>query len=166
MAGRPRKEFHEYLTEPRTAHVSHTHYEDQWDNLSTDQIEQAVWADIDNAFSRPVGPHDEYVNYVPTQIIAETFLDQGFGGIVYMSALSDEGYNVALFDVNAVELSSCQLFRVPRVKYEFTEHSNAWFLRDGKYFTNVITDIRPVDKAQSADGSDEDAATNGTKNAT
>jgi len=49
--------------------------EDHWDNLAPEEIEQAVWADIDNAFSRPVGPHDEYINYVPTQIIAEVFLN-------------------------------------------------------------------------------------------
>ena len=139
--------------------------EDQWDNLSPEQIEQAVWADIDNAFSRPVGPDDEYVNYVPTQIIAEMFLAQDFDGIAYKSALSEEGYNVALFDVNAAEFSSCQLFDVTRVEYEFKECSNAWFLRDGEYFTTVITDIRPAGETQSADGSDKDAAAEGSKDA-
>lgn len=139
--------------------------EDQWDKLSPEQIEQAVWADIDNAFSRPVGPDDEYVNYVPTQIIAEKFLGQGFDGIAYKSALSEKGYNVALFDMNAAEFRSCQLFNVTRVEYEFKECQNAWFLQDGKYFTNVITDIRPVGETQSADGSDEDAAADGSKDA-
>ena len=137
--------------------------EDQWDNLSPEQTEQAVWADIDNAFSRPVGPDDGYVNYVPTQIIAEIFLAQNFDGIVYKSALSGGGYNVALFDVNAAEFRSCQLFNVTRIEYEFKECSNAWFLRDGKYFTTVITDVRPADETQFDDGSGEDAAANGGK---
>ena len=132
--------------------------EDQWDKLSPEQIEQAVWADIDNAFSRPVRPDDEYLNYVPTQIIAESFLGQDFDGIAYKSALCENGYNVALFDVNAAEFRSCQLFNVTRVEYEFEECANPWFLRDGRYFTTVITDIRPADEAQSADSSDENAA--------
>ena len=104
---------------------------DQWNNLPPEQIEKAVWADIDNAFAHPVGPEDEYVNYVPTQIIAEIFLDQGFDGLAYKSGLSENGYNVALFDLNMAEFSSCQLFDVTSVEYEFKEHSNSWFLRDG-----------------------------------
>jgi RES domain len=46
---------------------------DEWDNLSPEQMEEAVWADIDNAFSSPAGPRDEDVNYVPTQIIEKDF---------------------------------------------------------------------------------------------
>lgn len=139
--------------------------ENQWDKLSPEQIEQAVWADIDNAFSRPVGPDDEYLNYVPTQIIAESFVGQDFDGIAYKSALSENGYNVALFDVNAAEFRSCQLFNVTRAEYEFEECANPWFLRDGKYFTNVITDMRPAGEPQSADGSDEDATDDNIKDA-
>ena len=136
---------------------------DQWDKLSPEQIEQAVWADIDNAFSRPVGPDDEYLNYVPTQIIAETFLVQGFDGIAYKSSLSETGYNLALFDIHSVEFSSCELFNITRTQYEFEECANPWFLRDGRYFTQVITDIRPLNEAESSDGSHKNAPVDGNK---
>jgi hypothetical protein len=129
-----------------------------WDKeLSQEQIDEAVWASIDNAFSFPVGPGDEYVSYVPTQIIAEQFLADGFDGIAYKSALSKEGYNVALFDVQAANLTTCQLFNVTRVDYEFEEWSGAWFLQDGRYFTQVITDILPVNEAQPSEGAADDA---------
>ena len=41
---------------------------DRWDKLTPEEVELAVWADIDTAFSRPVGPQDERIDYVPTQV--------------------------------------------------------------------------------------------------
>jgi RES domain len=120
--------------------------QERWDKLSPEEVEQAVWASIDNAFSEPVGPSDEHIDYVPTQIIAETFVDKGFDGIIYRSALNEKGLNVALFGLSGAVLDSCQLFKVSRTEYAAEEWSNAWFLRDGNYFTQVITDIRPVDE--------------------
>jgi hypothetical protein len=67
---------------------------DRLDNLTSDEIQQAVWADIDTAFARPVGPQDEHVDYVPTQIIAELLRNQGFDGIGYRSAMNDGGYKL------------------------------------------------------------------------
>jgi hypothetical protein len=107
----------------------------------------------------PVGPGDQYVSYVPTQIIAEQFLADGFDGIAYKSALSKDGYNVALFDVQAAELTTCQLFNVTRVDYDFEEWSGPWFLQDGRYFTQVITDIRPLDKAAPSEDAADDTTT-------
>jgi RES domain len=126
---------------------------------SQEQIDDAVWTSIDNAFSSPIGPGDEYVSYVPTQIIAERFLNVGLDGIAYKSTLSQEGYNMALFDVNAAELTTCQLFNVTRVDCEFEEWNGAWFLQDGKYFTQVLTDFRPVGEVQLSEGSADDGAT-------
>lgn len=134
---------------------------EQWDKLSQEQIDKAVWADIDNAFSRPVGPTDEYANYVPTQIIAELYLSRGYDGIVYKSALNEKGLNIALFDLSAAEFTACQLFEVKSVEYNFAEHSNAWFLEGGEYFTTVITDIRPIDETQSSDKLKRDAPRDG-----
>lgn len=134
---------------------------DQWERLSQAQIDQAVWADIDNAFSRPVGPNDEYTNYIPTQIIAEYFLAQGFDGIIYKSDLNEKGFNVALFDIDAAAFKFCQLFNVSRVEYDSKEFGNPWFLENGEYFTTVITDIRPISGNQSPDGSGTDTTDDG-----
>ena len=109
---------------------------------------------LNNAFARPVGPDDPHVGYVPTQIIAELFRDNDFDGIAYKSSLSENGYNVALFDVDAAEVKDCHLFKIKGVKYQSEECSNPWFLQDGKFLTNVITDIRPVSEPDLIDGSD------------
>ena len=117
---------------------------DQWGELSQDQIDQAVWGDIDNAFSLPVTANDEHLNYIPTQILAESLLVQSYDGIIYKSALSEEGYNIALFDVNSATFRAACLFNVTNVKYEFTEHGKPWFLEGNNYVTSVITDIRSI----------------------
>ncbi len=119
------------------------------ENLTPEEVEQAVWADIDTAFSRPVGPEDEWIDYVPTQVIAELFRHNGFDGIAYRSALSEKGYNVALFDLNAADLTVCHLFEIRGIKYEYEERTNPWFLKDGKYLTTVITDFQPVHRDES-----------------
>ena len=128
--------------------------QDRWEKLTPEEIEQAVWADIDNAFARPVGPDDPHVGYVPTQIIAELFRDKDFDGIAYKSSLSENGYNVALFDLDVTELKICRLFEIKGVKYQSEECTSPWFFKDGKFFTHVITDISPVDETGPVDGSD------------
>ena len=52
--------------------------------------ERAVWQDIDDAFSRPVTPHEHIADYVPTQVLAEFFRSQGVDGIGY-KVLLDKG---------------------------------------------------------------------------
>ena len=121
----------------------------RWQNLTPEEVERAVWADIDTAFSEPVGPQDERIDYVPTQILAELFRHNGFDGIAYRSALSEKGYNVALFDVDAADLTVCHLFKIGSIKYDYKERSNPWFVEDGKYLTTVITDFRPVHRDES-----------------
>ena len=117
---------------------------DQWDKLSQDQIDQAVWADIDNAFSLPANPNEEFMNYVPTQILAESLLAQNYDGIVYRSGLNNDGYNFALFEVGSAIFKASRLFTVTHVDCKFTEHSAPWVLESGEYFTTEITDVRPI----------------------
>ena len=81
--------------------------------------ETAVWADIDRAFSRPVTPSDKSSDYVPTQIIAELFKNNGFDGIFYKSSLSN-GLNLALFDIGAATVGNYALVhRVKDIKFSF-----------------------------------------------
>jgi hypothetical protein len=87
--------------------------------------ERAVWADIDRAFSTPVNPSDDLADYAPTPIVAELFRDRGLDGIGYRSALGD-GHNVALFDIDSVELASCVLADVTDVKFKIQVHASGY----------------------------------------
>lgn len=123
--------------------------------LSQTEIDGSVWAQIDIAFSKPVGPDDEHLNYVPTQIIAELIASQEFDGIIYRSGLNEDGLNLALFDVNSAEFLQAQVFRVNRVDYDAHESGNPWFVKDGAYGTLEITDTRADDSDRRSEEQDE-----------
>jgi hypothetical protein len=58
--------------------------------------------------------------------------------------MNEKGFNVALFDLDAADLSVCHLLEIRRVSYEHDETTNPWFVENGHYVTNVMTDIRPL----------------------
>lgn len=90
---------------------------------------RAVWSGIDTAFSAPVNPTDDVADYVPTQIIAELFKDKGYDGIAYRNAFGGEGYNVALFDIEAAKLANCFLYKAKSIRFEFEEASEPYFIK-------------------------------------
>lgn len=87
---------------------------------SPPEREQAVWRDIDRAFSQPVNLDDSTAEYVPTQILAELFRKNGFDGVIYKSCLGP-GSNIALFDVSTANLVDRSLYSVEGVQFSFTE---------------------------------------------
>jgi hypothetical protein len=89
--------------------------------------EEAVWKNIDLAFSRPVTLSDDSVDYVPTQIIAEFFRDNGLDGLGYRSSLGD-GYNIVLFEIDAAEIFNCYLYKIDRINFEYSDDANPYFL--------------------------------------
>lgn len=98
-------------------------------NPPTDQagIQEAVWSEINNAFNRPVSRSDTSADYVPTQILAEYFLANGFDGICYKSGLGP-GFNIVLFDLAAAEVVNCFVYSVTSVTYTFSEITNGYFV--------------------------------------
>jgi len=88
--------------------------------------EEAVWADIDRAFSRPITPSDDVDDYVPTQIIAELFKANEFDGIGYRSSLG-KGYNVVLFDISVAEPINGFLFELRGIEFNFNQTANPYF---------------------------------------
>jgi len=92
-----------------------------------DKDEVAVWNDIAYAFSKPVSPEEPHLEYVPTQILAETFRSQGFDGIRYQSLLS-KGTNIALFDTASAELINCGLHKVRIVSFDFAWSDDPYFM--------------------------------------
>lgn len=89
---------------------------------------EAVWAHIDRAFSEPMTRGDDTADYVPTQIIAELFKREGFDGVGYKSNFG-EGFNLAIFDLDAAELLNCGLYRVDKVELRSSEQDNPYFVR-------------------------------------
>lgn len=87
-----------------------------------------VWNAIDRAFSQPVTQSDNKAEYAPTQILTETFKQQGYDGVAYKSQFgNEEGYNIAVFDPNVVEISSCAPYRVKSITVEALQFGNDWY---------------------------------------
>ena len=86
---------------------------------------------------------DEIAEYVSTQILAELFKREGFDGVAYKSNFGEDGYNVALFDLDAADLINCFLFEVKKIEMEFEERANPYFV--AKYY-----DEKKMDKKNPA----------------
>jgi len=93
--------------------------------------EEAAWADIDKAFSKPITTHDDTAAYVPTQVLSEFFKSEGFDGIGYRSSLGN-GFNIVLFDIKSAEIINCSLYSVSGVKFKFSEMPGAY--RSSKHY--------------------------------
>ena len=94
--------------------------------------EEAVWIDIDNAFSRPVTLSDDKENYVATRILAELFREAGYDAIVYRSQFGQEeieGYNVAIFELDDAAILNCAPYRVESINVNYEEFGNRWFAK-------------------------------------
>lgn len=88
-----------------------------------DGINESVWAHIDYAFSRPITRSDNTAEYAATQIVAEVFRSEGYDGVIYKSAFATEGYNIALFDLDAALQTKSYLFEVSKATFDFREIS-------------------------------------------
>ena len=85
------------------------------------KIEEAVWSDIDKAFSAPVDRSDDAAEYAPTQILAELFRSLGYDGVAYKSAFGENGYKVAIFNIDDFEVTWCRLYKVKDITHK-VEH--------------------------------------------
>lgn len=118
---------------------------EQMDNLARwfreswtpQDIEKAVWSDINEAFSEPIERGDSSLDYVPTQILAEAFKRHGFDGIAYKSTYGEDGFNVALFDIETADLINCGLYRIKDVSVVMTEEDNPYFI--SKHYPKAAT---------------------------
>ena len=92
--------------------------------------EEGIWIAIDQAFATPVSRDDEARQYIPTQIIAELFKSAGYDGIVYKSLLIKDGFNLALFDLDAATAVDGQLYSANSINPEFSETGAVtWFAK-------------------------------------
>lgn len=95
---------------------------------SPEKREKAIWTEIDRAFSAPVVSDPSTAEYVPTQVISEFFRMRGFDGVVYKSQLAS-GFNLALFDLNAANLTYCALHTVKSVSFMFGDAEDAYHVK-------------------------------------
>jgi hypothetical protein len=86
----------------------------------TEKRDRAVWKKIDNAFAQPNVRSEENADYSATQVIAEYFKSKQYDGIAYRSSLGS-GLNVALFDIDCVEVVGLKLFQPEEIKFKFKE---------------------------------------------
>ena len=89
-----------------------------------EEVEEVVWSDIGQAFSAPTIRRDNVADYAATQILAELFKKAGYDSIVYRSNFGEDGYNIALFDIEAAKLINCCLFQVKGVDVKFYQAGN------------------------------------------
>jgi hypothetical protein len=102
--------------------------------LTAEEKERSVWIEIDNALSQPVTLSDDRADYAPTQILAELFRHHGYDAIGYKSQFGDgderKGYNIAVFDLDAIEVVSCAPYRVTSIKVDAEQFGNPWSRTD------------------------------------
>ncbi len=99
---------------------------------TAEETEKAVWSDINGAFSEPVERGEDSLDYIPTQILAEIFKLSGFDGIAYKSSYGEDGFNVALFDVQTADVINCGLYRIKDVSVTFSQQDDPYFI--SKYY--------------------------------
>lgn len=82
------------------------------------KLNEVVWIDIDSAFSKPVFRSENALEYVPTQILAEIFRENGYDGILYRSNFSDPSYNVCLFNLTTADFVRSKPYKVKNIEIE------------------------------------------------
>jgi len=65
-----------------------------------------------------VSSDDNGGDYIPTQIIAEMFKREGFAGIVYKSLLFEDGFNIALFNLDDASVVNCALYKAASISFD------------------------------------------------
>jgi hypothetical protein len=145
----------EVLDDVKIVDCSKYHSKNPWNLLldmplgsspSPKEIEEAVWTHIDHAFSEPVTDSDDLPDYVPTQILAEVFKAEGYGGVAYKSMLTEAGYNLAFFDPGTVKQLSGELYKTQKVQFKFSDSPvDQYFIDEqGDVVRDVIESVRPL----------------------
>lgn len=99
----------------------HANMMDRFGVETVEEIEKAVWSDINDAFSKPAERSDSSLDYIPTQIVAELFKSNGLDGVGYKSSYGEIGYNIALFDIDVAEVGDCYLSRVNDISLKLSK---------------------------------------------
>jgi hypothetical protein len=98
------------------------------DDIPADRLKEAAWLDLAMAFSRPVTTEDAWIDYLPTQIIAELCKTYPLDGIAFRSSIhtpeNSIAKNIALFDFDDLEMPSSKMISVQQVDVQFDEYTS------------------------------------------
>lgn len=96
---------------------------------SKEDIGNAVWSRINDAFSKPIKNNESSSEYVPTQILVELFKSEGFDGVCFKSSMG-VGHNFVLFDLDMADLINCTVMETESVSYSFNECANRYYIQE------------------------------------
>lgn len=96
--------------------------------ITQDEITNAIWSMINDAFSKPVTNEDHGSEYVPTQILAEYFKSKKYDGIRFKSSVG-EGYNILLFNPADANMTDNAVMEATSISYQFEKYDlrRDWF---------------------------------------
>jgi hypothetical protein len=98
---------------------------------------QSLFSYLSEELSLPVIPGAEDTEYRVSQQLCELVKDAGYDGIKYMSSTNINGYNVALFDTDSLELESVQYYRVEAARFERSTISDVGPFYDERLFEDL-----------------------------
>lgn len=74
---------------------------------------------LEEELSKPVRKQDVNLDYLPTQYLCEYIKSLGFDAVEYRSAMTDGGYNLAVFNDTHLECVSTEHYQVKGLKYKW-----------------------------------------------
>lgn len=92
-----------------------------------DVREEMIWYRMNRAFSKPNLRQSDTSEYAVTQVLSELFRNEGYDGICFDSSLGN-GKNLALYDIECVEVGYVELQQVEKIKYSFKEYAYPYSL--------------------------------------
>jgi RES domain-containing protein len=110
----------EFATTREVAVVDCSSADSLWwpsDALTAEELEEAAWGHMNDAFSRPITPSDDHASYLATQLLVEAFRREGFDGVIYRSSCGP-GKCFALFNVTDADLCRCEVRVVKKIMLE------------------------------------------------
>jgi hypothetical protein len=98
------------------------------EKMTSAELTRVVWASIDQAFSKPVSRDEaDVADYAPTQILTELFREGGYDAVIYHSQFGTDGQNIAIFDLDSVDVIKCEPYEIKNVRVEATQIGNSWY---------------------------------------
>lgn len=97
--------------------LSPFHFIDE--NLLYFIINKEILEKISTEISRPLSRNDSDLDYLPTQYLSDYIKFKKFDGIEYVSTLNNNGYNIAMYNLDIFECLSIEQHKIHRLDYKF-----------------------------------------------
>lgn len=74
---------------------------------------------LEEELSKPVRRQDLHLDYLPTQYLCEYIKSLGFDAVEYRSAMTEKGYNLAVFNDKKLKCISTKHYNIQELKYKW-----------------------------------------------